>query len=466
MERTPTAWIGEQVTILGPGPAGRFTTPADAASEGFGRFLDRLHARTLGSPAASVIVDGPLARLLGFRGAKAPGLGSRRDTPALAEARARGWQVAEERPWMICTRPDADHRGRRITRTIYVGVAPWLDARQVPLLATEDPQSKKLADPDTLIGRMHWWYRLTGVPYFGDHPGVCAMSAIRDQYSSRTGKVPWWKPNNWDQIAPAYESTETALEWQARDPHTLGWEHQYDITTMHLRAAGEVHLAIDKLAPTQGSVMLVGRNRPGYYRITVPHWNLWDRMPHPVGNARPGADAWVTNPTVDLLFEVAQLGLIAEPDVHAAWVSETGGRVLRSWSETLSKALKVAGQFPDPAVFKTLKAHYKAGVGMLTKSSSRIFRPDWDHNIVAQSRADLWRKVWTEGQAHDHWPVHVGETDTVTYASDNPDPLEAWPATFKRAQLVYEGSADEAGIEPGKWHHKRTVAVARTEAHA
>lgn len=437
MFATPTMWIDQDLTILdGTGAGG--PTPADFARDGLGGLLNRVAPR-LTKPAATVLLAGEVPAALDF-GPKAPRLGSRRDTPPLISARKAGWQVKEERPWLICRRPEPDARGRKGERVVHVGIMPWLDRTRFPLITD---------DPLVVVWRMLHWHRLVGVPYHGEHAGVPGIALLRDGYTGRP--TPWWRPP-FDSITPANEATEVADDWRAPGParDDQEWEHGFDVTSQYLSAAGVVRLAVGRLSYRAAPIEVARHNRPGYYRITVPPWALGDKIVHPAGRWRPGDTVWVAHPTVDLLCELAHEhgGVIAEPDVHEAWTAENdGARVLRKWSATLAQARREAAELlegPEGPLCTTLQDVYKKGIGMLAVPTSRIYRPDWQHGIICQARCNLWRKVWAEGTTADHWPVQIS-ADTVWYASAEEDALLDWPETFTQGDGLTGGAFTHYG---------------------
>lgn len=450
MERTPTMWVGDEITVFAPNPNYTFGTPGNAAEGGLGAFLDRV-AKVVTEPSGTVIIGDSIPLQLGFQRGKAPTWSTPRiNTEPLNSARKHGWTISKERPWMVCTRREQDHRGRRYNRTVYLGIAHWLEPKKCTLIDR---------DPATMIARMHWWYRLVGLPYYGEHPGVAAVAVLRDGYNGK--RTPYWTPV-FDGIDPAEKATEVPCVWQASpDADRLPYEHGYDVTALHLAAAGTVQLAVDRLTYRGAGLQLVSENPPGYYRITVPEWRFYDRMPHPAGRYFPGDTVWVAHPTVDMLFEVAhEYGVIAEPEVHEAWTCDISNRVMRDFSRWFSEGLKLAAGFEDLAVYDALKEGYKKGIGMLNMRPNpkepdhkgRVFRPDWEHAIIAKSRCDVWRKLWKEGNTSGRWPVEVTENDLVYYGSDDPDPAAdaSWPVTFKKSEIT-EHDGRRVATGPGSW---------------
>lgn len=413
-------WVSETLTALGTGR--HVTTPPEVATDGVGAFLDRLEKR-LARPDAVVLLDGDLPRRLGF--AEKPPRTTAQAVKAkpAQDARARGWTVSSVQPWTTFHREYYDENGKRYSRAVHVGVMPWLGAGNAPLMTP--------GDPFATLDRMARWFELLGVPYHGKNAGLVALSLMRQRYSG--DKTPRWRPN-WQDVKPANQATEIPPNWDAPAELPGRYVHPYDVGRQHLSAAGSSVLAVDQLVHRPaGYLELVARNRPGYYLITVPAWAFADRMPHPCGPYPPGVRAWVTAPTVDLLYELAEDDqVIALPEVHESWTAD-GTRVLRGWAEWIRDALDKAESGEDEQLAAVMKTIYKTGRGMLERPAARVYRPDWSHTIIATARCVLWRKVRAEGLASGRWPQRF-ETDTVWYVSDDRDGESAasWPATFRR----------------------------------
>ena len=65
--------------------------------------------------------------------------------------------------------------------------------------------------------------------------------------------------------------------------------------------------------------------------------------------------------------------------------------------------------------------------------------------IIGKSRANIMRRVLQIGKDTDQWPLAISK-DLVVYASDEPDPVAAWPGLERNygrefGQFKWEGSA-------------------------
>lgn len=444
-----TVYVGGEYTYLSE-DGHAYSTPADALADGLGGLLDRI-SPLLRRPVGVLLLDAEICKPLGFTGTKPPGAGSRKKFPALDSAREHGWTINSVHRWLIARKVEdgAD-------RIIHVGILPWLPRTVFPLRAP---------DPRDTMRRMRVFAELLGEPYHGDQAGLVGIAMMRDQIVTpkmKSQNRPFWSPD-WTSCPPARAgNTELPDEWRAPDRPQMAYLHCYDLTTQHLAAAQAV-----KVSP--GPLSFVGRSKvpdlskdcpAGYYEITVPRMHAFERLiPHPVGQYAPGAQCWVTHATMNVLFEAAdEHGMIDYPEVHRAYLTShpTGGtRLLRDWAGTIVQAVKDAATLkgkpidPDGAVLDAVKSVYKAGRGMLQVERSRVYRPDWAHAIVAQARANLWRKVVAQGRADDRWPYRV-QADQVWYESNDADgeSAAAWPSTFKRGDGATQGTFIHKGTEP------------------
>lgn len=372
----------------------------------------------------TILLSGSAATALGFP-AKLPEK-QVKDHPTLNAARTVGWRVDSITPWMTCIRGSSD---------IHLGVLPWLNARNFPFY-------EPTRDVMFMVDSLYRYHRMLGVPYYGVTPGLPGISLLRDHHN---GRKPMWQPRNWDAIEPATNrATELAPMWESNEPHGDPYEHMYDARRQFLTTAGYVTLALGELVHTRRAEISMAP-APGYYLVTTPAWALGHVLPHPIGNAPMGGQRrWVTAPTLALMFELADgRGILDYPQVHDAWIAEpvagkpkTGairtGRPMHRWATTISKALDVAEATKDKVMKRTLAETYKHAIGLLQRPGGRIYRPDWAHTIIAQARANQFRKILGTWYASQRPPVRV-EADQVWYSSQAADGELNWPIDFKRA---------------------------------
>jgi hypothetical protein len=104
-----------------------------------------------------------------------------------------------------------------------------------------------------------------------------------------------------------------------------------------------------------------------------------------------------------------------------------------------------------PVLIGALKEAYRQAHGLMNREGGRCYRPDWYSAIVGQSRANLWRKMFTAWHQHGRKPLRV-DVDNVWYASDSPDPVTAAPPNFK---------VPEGAHKLGAFHHRGTKHILR-----
>lgn len=358
-----------------------------------------------------IVIGADVADRLGFP-AKAPSEGRRGalGVELLTDAKTQGWRITGVAPWMTfwgSRRP-----------TVHVAVWPWLDLGDGAELAG-------------YVGRLAQYHVMTGGSYHTT-PGVAGIGLLRDHYAP--GLEPFWRPP-FDGCSALSAVTDDASAFRMINPlHAPGGdrphEHCYDVNRQYLTAAGVAELAPGPLHHEGPRVF--DPNRPGYWLISPLAWNF-RHMPHPAGTATAGtASRWVTTPTMRLIRDIADQGFISEPDVIDSWLGERRTRVLRSWSEALRDAVRLAirnVETADPgsasdagAVLDLIKQTYREGIAMLGRPGGRVYRPDWRHTIVATARANLYRKLWRIGHQTGAWPGRI-MVDAVHYASSTRDPL-------------------------------------------
>ena len=82
-----------------------------------------------------------------------------------------------------------------------------------------------------------------------------------------------------------------------------------------------------------------------------------------------------------------------------------------------------------------------------------VRRPDWHYAILAQARANLWRKMRRIGEQEKRWPLFI-DVDNVWYSAVSDDPRAECP---KGITLI--GENEPRGL--GKFTSKGTQRVGR-----
>ena len=164
------------------------------------------------------------------------------------------------------------------------------------------------------------------------------------------------------------------------------------------------------------------------------------RFPHPLfpyGIWDPtnlDRQIWVTTPSLKLAAEWGH-----DPQPVKGYIWDEQSKVLEGWAKRLIAARDAAGA-ADPALGKPVKnmvkAAYVQGLGMLGASKDNEERANFTNLdrhrlVIARSRELVLRKarrIWeaTGGEEGGVLPVAIS-VDTIVYASDEPDPANAWP---------------------------------------
>jgi hypothetical protein len=99
-----------------------------------------------------------------------------------------------------------------------------------------------------------------------------------------------------------------------------------------------------------------------------------------------------------------------------------------------------------------IKMVYTRTIGMMGSTTfmegKADYYPERRHHIIGKARANLLRRVVQIGRDTDVWPLAV-KADTVLYASNEADPIAAWP-----------GKSEHFGLGLGQFKHEGTATLA------
>jgi hypothetical protein len=158
--------------------------------------------------------------------------------------------------------------------------------------------------------------------------------------------------------------------------------------------------------------------RSGIYLISPPEWE-YVNLPNPLGNRKEPGDLWVTDETVRLLNECADLRLCEPPAIRRALLSGATEGLLEKMRRTLTQARKNAIANDDEVLYEYVKAMYSKFVSTIGESTANdaLRRPDWMHLIRAKAFANLWRKAY---KAHNCGlkVVEISGTDELHVIGD------------------------------------------------
>jgi hypothetical protein len=402
---------------------GRGPVPPEYLAEGLGLLLDRI-ARLVGhteqDEAVILLADPePLLRVKALP--KKPE--QRREAAAVRDARACGWTVSELDAWTTF-----HGRGRP---GLHIGVLPWMGENSMPFPGSALDRAVALAQ----------WHAVFGSPYHGT-PGVAGTKAMR---SLARGKPRWQLREQVEGWSVAELQYGGPRDWCAPLPKEPGWwAHTYDRRADYLASAQSVLLAADELERT-GPIPFHPK-RAGMWRVLVEPWRGQLPMPDPAGYGQVLEDGsrWLGTPTLALIEDLRDAGLHGGFQVLSAMTGH-GTQLLRPWAELVRDVLEW------PVIGPAAKSSYRQGIGMLAHVGSRLYRPDWSAQIIANARCVLWRKAWRMGEVHKTWPLHL-EADQATYLSRVSDPYAAAPVGMDFATRIggwqwKPGSSREVKLE-------------------
>ena len=222
--------------------------------------------------------------------------------------------------------------------------------------------------------------------------------------------------------------------------------HSYDRGGSYLAGAAGLELGVGR-AEHHPDGRAFDPKLPGYWRIEVPDAADW-RLPHPLTptNSIPAGPVWVSTPTLQLGYQNGY-----DVPVLEAYTWPEHLRILDPWYERVRDArtaldIDDAGAQAARGLVKLVAVATIGIMGSHTHLKGKVgYAPERRHHIVGKARANIWRRVAQIGRDSDVWPV-AAATDTVLYASDDPDPVSAWPGKAEHygrglGQFKWEGSA-------------------------
>lgn len=250
-----------------------------------------------------------------------------------------------------------------------------------------------------------------------------------------------------------------------------------DVNGSYMAALGSVDIAftdLKRFGPVDSMALAPRQVLPGYYRIIVPSWALDGTIVHPLGADAErwvGKPVWIAHPTLILLLELMEQGVLGYVDIVDAWISHQ--RVdFRDWNKLLKQtrgalldAVDVVHPDGAPSACKCSRAcleyrAFKEGYGaafamMRTGQSCKTRRPDWADAVYAQHTAARWRNAWRFTAIG---PVlFMGSTDELTVLREDLTAALAKPQPPLRL--------DESGRTLGSYKTKITAPEAAEDEH-
>lgn len=395
------------------------------------------------------------------------------DRPAVARAVADGWELGVPGERSLRTWTKIRRIGEDVKQAPFLVFMPALADTASGVITDDDGNSYPPGQLATTLAR---FADAVGRPWRITHQtvGYGLLRLTRPELPEHPAEHP----------EPAQRQGNDGIEFVWSRPVTdeererMPFLHAYDRGGAHAAACSSVILGRGEATHHPDGAAFNAKT-PGMWRIETPPAGDW-RYPHPLSplqRAEPriavpglsddgagGRPVWVSTPTLAYAIELEY-----QPHILEAWLWEDSGRLLEPWYKRLRDArtqlLDVAGDDPDSIAasgqaYQILKGVYTRSIGTFGSvkvprdQAGRLmwhYRPGWRQAIVGTSRANLLRKIVKYGTATGRWPVAV-VTDTVIYASDDPNPVTAFP-----------GDPKDLGRGLGKFRPERSGRLAEHE---
>jgi hypothetical protein len=335
---------------------------------------------------------------------------------------------------------------REDKRGVMIALIPGMGAGpdEMPILADEPTPAQIARRLQLLADALRFPWKINA--------GVTAVDLM---LQTRTKK---WSPQEWKEVVFAPSTTsppfgigdvESDFDW-SRTPTTeegqCRYVHAYDRGGSYVAGIAGLELPIGYPVHHPDGAAFDAKT-PGYWLAEIPETADW-RMPYvlnPRGIQFTGPK-WMATPTVE-----RALALGYQPKILEAWTWPQHGRVLLGWYERFRDASSsLDTDDPDAQAArnqaKVIRTH---GIGIIGSDEhlkgKTAYSPERRLHVLAKAKANIVYRLAQIGEKTGHWPLAVA-TDTVLYASNDPDPVTAWhggPESFGRGfgQYKPEGSA-------------------------
>lgn len=350
------------------------------------------------------VIDGMAAKLIGLPTDTLPTGPAAKGHPVAATLRDAGFKVREISRWFHVKHDDHGQA--------WFALADFLDVDHFPML--DDDRGRMTA-------ALAEWHRLAGVPWHGG-AGDAGNAILRTcRYRSRGKDRPaeWW---SWTGPDDVIESPYLPTQWVRPHPG-IDTAYGYDRVRAYLAAMTCTEVAAEPLEH-RGAITFDPK-RSGWWLVELGPWDFHHLMPDPAGyspdeTTKGPRVRWVTTPTLRLLTEL-KADEFYDFRVLDSWTAPSTA-IVKTYAARLRDVWDGTAGIEDPEIRKLVRAGakgaYHLGHGYMRSRQSDVQRPDWAAAITATSRANLWRKCWTLGQAdgtwQGPWPMWI-DTDNVFY---------------------------------------------------
>ena len=332
---------------------------------------------------------------------------------------------------------------RDAKRGVMVALIPGMgDADEMPILADEPTPAQIARRLQLLADALRFPWKINA--------GVTAVDLMLQT------KTKTWSPRDWRDVVFAPSTTappfgigdvERDFDW-SRPPTSEESErryvHAYDRGGSYVAGIAGLELPIGNPVHHPDGAPFNPKT-PGYWLVDIPEQGDW-RLPYllnPTGLHFTGPK-WVCTPR----FERA-IALGYHLEILEAWIWPQHGRVLLGWYERFRDASTTLDtDDPDAQAArnqaKVIRTH---GIGIIGSDEhlkgKTAYSPERRLHVVSKASSNIVYRLHQIGERTGQWPLAVSH-DAVLYASDDPDPVTAWPGgpqTFGRGFGQYKPEA-------------------------
>lgn len=408
------------------------------------------------------------------------------DHPLVAGALEAGWQLGQGGHLGVWTR--IWHSDLLPGGAFLVGL-PWHRIEGVPLF-DGDPAPGALADRlATFASHVGVTYRMTAAATgldLIDHHRPPRRSEDDDLGSGR-GRValvkgvgaelpPWRRQSKDARFNALGQDFSWWRQWDklGEAERDLRYVHAYDRNASYLSPWQNIDLGVQDLEHREGAAAAWdGKEKPGYYLIEEWQWPAWG-LPEPSGAKVGQGRMWVN---VHTMKQLAMVGI--EPIVHESFTWAVTTRYLAGPGKALSTARAALQDAPEAdqtaqPVLNAVKLLYASTVGKLAERDHsddyHLWRPDWQDHIVSATKTQILRVL---SKIHDSTGTSalVVDRDAIFFASNDPDPVTAWPGDPRQLDTklgawkpAYSAELEDWGPtylrkRPGRWPYADATAA-------
>jgi hypothetical protein len=311
------------------------------------------------------------------------------------------------------------------------GLAPWLtckprgkgDREEIAVAFVSRESDHPLAafaelrDGPAILRAVDLFEQRVGVP-FRSSPSATARALLEAGRGLQAGAA---APPEvaWPREEGRFGWTRPLTDAEAARPYV----QVFDLNGQDLGTAVSLELGTGTPEHRRGPLAF-DRALPGYWLAALPECPD-PMLPDPfTGRLTGGAGEgprWVTTPTLALAVE---LGFEVEP--LEGWLWPEHRRHLRPAAERLRDAraaCKADGSPESRAVLEVVKLAYTKLLGRLESTEQgyggELLRPDWTAQVVAQSAANLYRRL-----ERARWAPFAVNVDAAWFAASSADPAQ------------------------------------------